>query len=96
MAPVYMVTVFFYAYVLENAGDGPMWKERIGRETEKCRASWWANLLYLNNYINLDKIVSKNIAHMHHTRLNVVCSIANLRELNSFTLKDFSPKFSDR
>lgn len=58
MAPIYLVTVFFYAYVLENIGDGPLWKEKVGREAERCRESWWTNLLYINNYVNLDKIVS--------------------------------------
>lgn len=31
-------------------GDGPLWKQRITLEQERCQASWWKNILYINNY----------------------------------------------
>lgn len=37
-------------------GDGPLWKHRISLEQERCQASWWKNLLYINNYYGNDAL----------------------------------------
>ncbi|XP_018326778.1 nose resistant to fluoxetine protein 6-like [Agrilus planipennis] len=56
LTPVYALIVAFYCTIFVKLGNGPLWEERIGVEQERCISSWWANLLYLNNYINTDKI----------------------------------------
>ena len=37
-------------------GDGPLWKQRISLEQERCQISWWKNLLYINNYYGNDAL----------------------------------------
>lgn len=58
LTPAYAVIVAFYCTLLIKLGNGPLWEERIGIEQERCLSSWWTNLLYINNYVNVDKIVS--------------------------------------
>lgn len=52
------MVIFYYATYFKYSGNGPMWKTIIYPEVEDCRNNWWTNLLYINNYVNVDKIVS--------------------------------------
>ncbi|XP_060528416.1 nose resistant to fluoxetine protein 6-like isoform X2 [Cylas formicarius] len=56
MSPTYAVVLAFYCTLFIKLGTGPFWQQRVGLEQERCLASWWANLLYINNYVNTDKI----------------------------------------
>lgn len=58
LTPSYLITIGFYMTWFTRVANGPLWPQRIEREQESCRASWWLNLLYINNYINTDKLVS--------------------------------------
>ncbi|XP_056635445.1 nose resistant to fluoxetine protein 6-like [Diorhabda sublineata] len=51
MVSVYVVILTFYCTIFVKFGDGPLWRERIEIEQQKCRNVWWANLLFINNYI---------------------------------------------
>ncbi|KAL3267193.1 hypothetical protein HHI36_011329 [Cryptolaemus montrouzieri] len=55
LTPAYAVVLGFYCTIFVQMGDGPFWDERIGVEQERCLASWWANILYINNYVNVDQ-----------------------------------------
>ncbi|XP_019871049.2 O-acyltransferase like protein [Aethina tumida] len=37
---------------LIHLSNGPYWNKIIGTEYTNCRKNWWANLLYINNYID--------------------------------------------
>lgn len=54
-----MLVVFFYGYLLEHLGNGPIWSARVGREAARCRENWWTNFLYINNYVNTNQLVIK-------------------------------------
>ncbi|XP_065353567.1 nose resistant to fluoxetine protein 6-like [Cloeon dipterum] len=54
LTPVYAVVVCVYAVLLQHLGSGPIWAEKVGREVARCTENWWANLLYINNYVNTD------------------------------------------
>ncbi|KAH1000160.1 hypothetical protein HUJ04_000087 [Dendroctonus ponderosae] len=56
MTPTYAVVLAFYCTLLVKLGSGPFWQQRVGLEQQRCLASWWANLLYINNYVNTDQI----------------------------------------
>ncbi|XP_066151662.1 nose resistant to fluoxetine protein 6-like [Euwallacea fornicatus] len=56
MSPTYAIILAFYCTLLVKLGSGPFWQQKVGLEQERCLASWWANLLYINNYVNTDKI----------------------------------------
>ncbi|GFX26830.1 nose resistant to fluoxetine protein 6 [Trichonephila clavipes] len=51
LTPPFMF-VIAAVYLLPYLGSGPVWKETvIDRLTNKCRATWWTNLLYINNFL---------------------------------------------
>jgi hypothetical protein len=58
LTPVYAVVVAVYACLLQHLGSGPIWSTKIDREVERCVDNWWANLLYINNYVNTSAMVS--------------------------------------
>lgn len=49
-----------YSTWLVDLNDGPLWEQIMYQERDRCRSSWWSNILYINNYVNTDKLVSKN------------------------------------
>ncbi|KAJ3657266.1 hypothetical protein Zmor_009082, partial [Zophobas morio] len=56
LTPAYAVVLAFYCTVFIQMGSGPLWLERIEVEQERCVASWWTNIFYLNNYINKEQL----------------------------------------
>lgn len=42
---------------LPKIGEGPLWENRLNLEQERCQATWWTNILYVNNYVNTDQMV---------------------------------------
>ncbi|XP_037931842.1 nose resistant to fluoxetine protein 6-like, partial [Teleopsis dalmanni] len=56
LTPAYIVVIGFYMTWLPNIGDGPIWKQRIQIEQERCQESWWLNILYINNYFNTNSL----------------------------------------
>lgn len=64
LLPPYAIILACYCTLFVKMGSGPLWKERVGVEQERCRESWWANLLFINNYMNTDKIVSTYIYYV--------------------------------
>ncbi|XP_071452957.1 nose resistant to fluoxetine protein 6-like [Hetaerina americana] len=58
LTPVYMMVVAFYATLLDNLDNGPMWKSKMGLERERCEQNWWTNFLYINNYVNADQLAT--------------------------------------
>ncbi|XP_063227173.1 nose resistant to fluoxetine protein 6-like [Bacillus rossius redtenbacheri] len=45
-----MLVVWFHATLLQRLGSGPLWHSTVGRDVARCRAGWWRNLLFSNNY----------------------------------------------
>lgn len=56
LTPAYLAIIALYSTILPRMGSGPLWNYRIGLEQERCLSSWWANLLYINNYVGTDKL----------------------------------------
>ncbi|XP_023719920.1 nose resistant to fluoxetine protein 6 isoform X3 [Cryptotermes secundus] len=56
LTPPYAFVIFFYATLLSRLGSGPLWDTWAGANRDYCVANWWTNLLYINNYINLDQM----------------------------------------
>ncbi|XP_034249536.1 O-acyltransferase like protein-like isoform X2 [Thrips palmi] len=48
----YAMVMLFYAFAMESLGSGPLWKSITMPEAAACRRWWWANLLYVNNYVH--------------------------------------------
>lgn len=56
LTPAYMAMIGLYITWMPKMGDGPIWNQRIGMEVERCEASWWKNILYINNYVGTDEL----------------------------------------
>ncbi|XP_076627232.1 nose resistant to fluoxetine protein 6 [Colletes latitarsis] len=56
LTPAYAMMIGFYATLFYKLGTGPQWDQTVGQNRDFCRENWWTNLLYVNNYVNLDKI----------------------------------------
>ncbi|XP_012287276.1 O-acyltransferase like protein [Orussus abietinus] len=56
LTPAYAMTIGLYATLFDKIGSGPRWRRWVGTERDNCRDNWWANLLYVNNYVNVDSI----------------------------------------
>ncbi|CAH1101350.1 unnamed protein product [Psylliodes chrysocephalus] len=50
LTSTYWIIIMFYCTLFVKLGNGPLWRERIEFEQQKCKEVWWANLLYINNY----------------------------------------------
>ena len=59
LTPAYAMMIGFYATLFYKINSGPHWDQWVGANRDYCRENWWLNLLYLNNYIHLPRIVSK-------------------------------------
>ncbi|KAF2899933.1 hypothetical protein ILUMI_06250 [Ignelater luminosus] len=56
LTPSYFVVIALYCTFLVRFDSGPLWNKVISTEQNRCMTSWWANILYINNYVNTDNI----------------------------------------
>ncbi|XP_046423522.1 nose resistant to fluoxetine protein 6-like [Neodiprion fabricii] len=56
LTPLYMLVVLFNATLMPMMGSGPYWEVRVGFESDNCAKNWWANLLYVNNYVRPEEM----------------------------------------
>ncbi|XP_011498391.1 PREDICTED: nose resistant to fluoxetine protein 6-like [Ceratosolen solmsi marchali] len=56
LTPAYAIVIGFYSTLFEKLGSGPRWNIWIHSNKLDCRANWWTNLLYINNYVNISNI----------------------------------------
>jgi len=55
LTPSYAATIAL-SILLPALGSGPFWLETAGSLGPTCRSNWWLNLLYVNNFIETDKL----------------------------------------
>lgn len=60
LTPVVAVVILYIMSLYKYSGHGPMWM-KIGTQDDRCSDTWWATLLYVQNYVFPKKIVSINI-----------------------------------
>eukprot|EP00040_Diaphanoeca_grandis_P026045 m.145211 g.145211 ORF g.145211 m.145211 type:complete len:645 (+) comp30428_c0_seq2:1589-3523(+) len=49
LTPLYAFILLFYTYIVPHLSSGPVWY-RMHQDTALCRDTWWANLLYINDF----------------------------------------------
>lgn len=75
LTPVYAFVVFYYSTVFNFTGSGPMWKMIVTQQNQACRQNWYLNLLYLNNYVGEENMVSSDlISWFCFFKLGLFCS----------------------
>ncbi|VVC42233.1 Nose resistant-to-fluoxetine protein, N-terminal,Acyltransferase 3 [Cinara cedri] len=52
LLPAYYVIIAITAYILPELGDGPLWLQKTWIDAEKCKNYWWANVLFISNFID--------------------------------------------
>uniref|UniRef100_A0A336N0M2 CSON013311 protein n=1 Tax=Culicoides sonorensis TaxID=179676 RepID=A0A336N0M2_CULSO len=55
LTPVYFFMMLFDSTWLYKLQNGPGWKRIAETERHYCRKNMWTNLLYVNNYINVEE-----------------------------------------
>ncbi|KAK6637529.1 hypothetical protein RUM44_007951 [Polyplax serrata] len=50
VTPAFAMVMFLQATVVSRTGNGPFWKTYMDKAENDCRSSWWAGLLYIQNY----------------------------------------------
>ena len=56
LTPAYMLVIMVFTCLMKFWGSGPMWPTG-NVPYDACKESWWTNILYVNNFVNLDKMV---------------------------------------
>eukprot|EP01112_Ceratiomyxa_fruticulosa_P004021 TRINITY_DN1435_c0_g1_i1.p1 TRINITY_DN1435_c0_g1~~TRINITY_DN1435_c0_g1_i1.p1 ORF type:complete len:687 (-),score=135.01 TRINITY_DN1435_c0_g1_i1:122-2182(-) len=51
LTPTYYFILFFYIYISPYWADGAVWYQYQETVKETCGRYWWANVLYINNFI---------------------------------------------
>ncbi|ETN58549.1 hypothetical protein AND_009857 [Anopheles darlingi] len=51
LVPTYAFMILLESSVMRHMIDGPFGKQFIGESSDSCHRWWWANLLFINNYI---------------------------------------------
>lgn len=57
LTPSY-ASVIAFSIVFPLMSSGPIWRESVNPIAASCYHSWWTNLLYINNFVSTDKLVS--------------------------------------
>lgn len=57
LTPVVAVVILYIMSLYKYSGAGPMWM-KLGTQDKRCEDTWWATLLYVQNYAFPYKIVS--------------------------------------
>lgn len=54
-APLLALTVLVHSTWLYRLGSGPFWDRVNFTERQFCRQNWWTNLLFIDNYVNVEQ-----------------------------------------
>nr|CAD7397973.1 unnamed protein product [Timema poppensis] len=58
LTPPYALMIGFFSTVVVYCGSGPIWYRGVVVQSDWCRENWFLNLLYVNNYIDNQRLVS--------------------------------------
>ncbi|XKL64687.1 hypothetical protein PGB90_004773 [Kerria lacca] len=54
LIPVFGIFILFFIYVFPYVSDGPIWDSFVTDEINRCKISWWANILAISNIVEVD------------------------------------------
>ncbi|CRK96295.1 CLUMA_CG009715, isoform A [Clunio marinus] len=92
-APLLIFTILIHATWLYRLGDGPFWDRVNYPEKQFCRKNWWVNLLFLDNYINVEEkclIHTWYLAADFWLRILTTWCLIRIHKNRSLTIKIFS------
>ncbi|XP_063697615.1 uncharacterized protein LOC134828568 [Culicoides brevitarsis] len=62
LTPTYAYLILYQATYLFHSGSGAYWKFYTETQQTYCRRNWWTNLLYINNYVNANQMLTESLA----------------------------------
>ncbi|KAF7409428.1 hypothetical protein HZH68_003809 [Vespula germanica] len=72
LTPALIVIIFWYAFVMEHIGSGPLWNNIIVDNAELCKKNAWTNLLYIQNFFPFEEMCA---THTHQLALDMQLSL---------------------
>lgn len=54
-APLLALTLLVHSTWLYRLGSGPFWNRVNFNEKQFCRQNWWTNLLFIDNFVNVEQ-----------------------------------------
>lgn len=58
LTPFLGVAILITVSVLKYAGSGPLWPVIMNMLSGQCEENWWKTMLYVQNYVSPDNVVS--------------------------------------
>ncbi|XP_028982413.1 nose resistant to fluoxetine protein 6-like, partial [Diachasma alloeum] len=52
LTPAYAALLLLTIFIFPRIGSGAIWEANMSLQRESCSKNWWANLLYVQNYVN--------------------------------------------
>lgn len=66
LTPSLAIVMLYIMSAYKYAGHGPMWM-KFGTQDQRCSNTWWATLLYVQNYVFPNSMVSDLFClHLRH------------------------------
>ncbi len=53
-----LVIFMLLTSLLPLMGSGPVWNQQILQQSYNCYNNWWQNILYLQNFVDTNKMVN--------------------------------------
>lgn len=51
-----LMLIIATSMLVPHMGTGPAWKETIVTAIDKCKANWWTNLIFINNFLSSEEM----------------------------------------
>lgn len=71
-----MLLIIGFTFLLPLIGSGPMWRDYTEGIANNCRKSWWANVLFINNYYN--NLYDMCLSHTWYMSVDFQCFVFGL------------------
>lgn len=81
LTPLLVVTIMISSTLMRFLGNGPLWPSIAELIRDQCERHWLSTLFYVQNYVNVDDIVSivaqnKYIRHGYSNQcMSCFCSV---------------------
>jgi len=67
--PAYCAVMAITAHIIPHLGHGPIWPNKSWEEAEICKNYWWANLLFINNFLDIKHQVVQFILFYNNNKM---------------------------
>ena len=76
LTPPYLAVIGF-AMIFPMLSSGPLWHETVDPVANSCYKTWWINLLYINNFVDTENLVSNasNLICAFIQRQSSLCTV---------------------